>query len=45
MGVYYFIDGPSHGIKNEKFVWLPNRVEFKLEDIEEPEYLTDYTQG
>ena len=44
-GVYYFIDGPSYGVKNEKFVWLPERVDLNLEDLVEPVYDTNYNPG
>ena len=44
-GVYYFIDGPSYGVKNEKFVWLPQRVDLNLEDLVEPVYDTNYNPG
>ena len=44
-GVYYFIDGPSHGVKNEEFVWLPERVDLNLEDLVEPVYDTNYNPG
>ena len=37
-GFYYFIDGPSHGVKNEKFVWLHERVDLNLEDLEDLDY-------
>ena len=37
-GVYYFIDGPSYGVKNEKFVWLPERVDLNLEDLADLDY-------
>ena len=37
-GVYYFIDGPSYGVKNEKFVWLPQRVDLNLEDLADLDY-------
>ena len=42
-GHYYFVDGPSHGVKNERFVWLPIRVD--LEDLEIYEYETNYSSG
>ena len=47
-GHYYFIDGPSHGDKNKRFVWLPFRVDLDLEDLEaleEDEYETNYIPG
>ena len=37
-GVYYFIDGSSHGVKNEDFVWLPERVDLNLEDLADHDY-------
>ena len=44
-GVYYFIDGPSYGVKNEKFVWLPQRVDLNLEDLVDPVYDEIYNPG
>ena len=42
-GLYYFVDGPSHGVKNERFVWLPLKVD--LDDLEIYEYETNYSSG
>ena len=44
-GVYYFIDGLSHGLKSKMFVWLPERVDLNLEDLVDPEYDTNYNPG
>ena len=37
--MYYFVDGPSHDVKNEKYVWLPGEVGGKfLADLKPPDY-------
>jgi hypothetical protein len=47
-GIYYFVDGPSHGVKNEKYVWLPGEVEGKyladLKSLSDYEYATDHEE-
>ena len=40
--MYYFVDGPSHGVKNEKYVWLPGEVGGKFLADLKPQSDYDY---
>ena len=38
-GIFYFIDGPSHGVKSEKYVWIQEKVDLNI-DFSDPNATT-----